>query len=35
MKTAYRRWLEQRGRAGTVNAQMFRGTRVEDYHGNP
>jgi hypothetical protein len=35
MKAGYRRWLEQQKyAAGTVNAQMFRATRVEEYHGN-
>ena len=35
MKTGYRRWLEdQKYDAGTINAQMYRAGRVEEYHGN-
>ena len=35
MKTGYRRWLEQQKYdSGTINAQMYRAERVEQYHGN-
>ena len=35
MKAGYRRWLEeQKYDAGTINAQMYRATRVEEHHGN-
>ncbi|MEE2969610.1 MAG: hypothetical protein VX741_05700, partial [Pseudomonadota bacterium] len=35
MKSTYKNWLEQRGYAGkTVNAQMFRAGRVEEYYGD-
>jgi endonuclease NucS-like protein len=35
MKAGYRAWLEQqRYDAGTVNAQMYRAARVEEYHGD-
>jgi hypothetical protein len=35
MKAGYRRWLEeQKYDAGTINAQMYRASRVEEHHGN-
>ena len=35
MQAGYRRWLEeQKYDAGTINAQMYRAGRVEEYHGN-
>lgn len=35
MKAGYRRWLEQQKYdAGTIHAQMYRATRVEEHHGN-
>ena len=35
MKPGYRYWLEQRKyEAGTVNAQLYRAGRVEEFHGN-
>jgi hypothetical protein len=35
MKAGYRRWLaEQKYDAGTINAQMYRASRVEEHYGN-
>lgn len=35
MKAGYRGWLEeQKYDAGTINAQMYRASRVEEHHGN-
>lgn len=35
MKTGYRRWLEeQKYDEGTINAQIYRASRVEEHHGN-
>jgi hypothetical protein len=35
VKAGYRGWLEaQKYDAGTINAQMYRASRVEEHHGN-
>ena len=35
MKAGYRHWLEQQKyEAGTINAQLYRAGRVEEFHGN-